>query len=43
LRRRNNQKQIETLVVDGDALLKRSFFGAKDVFNEKKEHIGGLY
>ena len=43
MRRRNNQKQIETLVVDGDALLKRSFFGAKDVFNEKKEHIGGLY
>jgi 5'-3' exonuclease len=43
LRRRNNQKNLETLVVDGDALLKRSFFGAKNVFNEKKEHIGGLY
>tara|TARA_R110000765_G_scaffold416250_1_gene517988 strand:- start:614 stop:1645 length:1032 start_codon:yes stop_codon:yes gene_type:complete len=43
LRPRNNQKQIETLVVDGDALLKRTFFGAKNVFNEKKEHIGGLF
>jgi len=30
-------------VVDGDALLKRTFFGAKNVFNENKEHIGGLY
>jgi len=30
-------------VVDGDALLKRAFFGAKNVFNENKEHIGGLY
>lgn len=43
MRRRNNQKHIETLIVDGDALLKRAFFGAKNVFNEKKEHIGGLY
>ena len=43
MRRRNNQKYIETLIVDGDALLKRAFFGAKNVFNEKKEHIGGLY
>jgi DNA polymerase-1 len=43
LRRRNNHKKFETLIVDGDALLKRAFFGAKNVFNENKEHIGGLY
>lgn len=43
MRRRNNQKKFETLIVDGDALLKRAFFGAKNVFNEEKEHIGGLF
>ena len=43
MRRRNNHKKFETLVVDGDALLKRAFFGAKNVFNDKKEHIGGLF
>lgn len=43
MRRRKNQKNLETLVVDGDALLKRAFFGAKNVFNDKKEHIGGLF
>ena len=43
MRRRNNQKKLETLVVDGDALLKRAFFGAKNVFNKEKEHIGGLF
>ena len=43
MRRRNNQKKIETLIVDGDALLKRAFFGAKNVYNENKDHIGGLF
>tara|TARA_R100000900_G_scaffold77856_1_gene61500 strand:- start:661 stop:1692 length:1032 start_codon:yes stop_codon:yes gene_type:complete len=43
LRPRNKQKKFETLVVDGDALLKRAFFGAKNVFNDKKEHIGGIF
>ena len=37
MRRRNNQKKLETLVVDGDALLKRAFFGAKNVFNKENE------
>tara|TARA_R110000803_G_scaffold47825_8_gene99642 strand:- start:8156 stop:9172 length:1017 start_codon:yes stop_codon:yes gene_type:complete len=43
LRRRNTLTNTQTLIVDGDALLKRAFFGAKDVFNQKKEHIGGIY
>ena len=43
MRRRNTLTNTQTLIVDGDALLKRAFFGAKDVFNQKKEHIGGIY
>lgn len=31
------------LLVDGNALFKRSFLGAKDVYNQNQEHIGGLY
>ena len=32
-----------TLLVDSNALLKRSFFGAKDAYTDKFGHIGGLY
>ncbi len=39
-------KSIElnhTLLIDGNALFKQSFFGAKDCYNEKGVHVGGLY
>ena len=32
-----------TLLVDGNALFKQSFFGAKDLYNENGVHVGGLY
>lgn len=32
-----------TLLVDSNALLKRSYFGAKDAYTDKFGHIGGLY
>lgn len=32
-----------TLLVDGNALFKLGFFGAKDEYNHRAEHIGGLY
>lgn len=32
-----------TLLVDGNALFKFGFFGAKDEYNHRGEHIGGLY
>jgi len=32
-----------TLLVDGNALFKRGFFGAKNQYNRDGEHIGGLY
>ena len=35
--------KTRTLLVDGNNLLKRSFHGAKDVYNSKGVHIGGLY
>jgi DNA polymerase-1 len=35
--------KIRTLLVDGSYLLQRSFHGAKDVYNSKGIHIGGLY
>lgn len=34
---------INTLLVDGNALFKVGFFGAKDEYNFRGEHIGGLY
>jgi 5'-3' exonuclease len=37
------QKNTNTLLVDGNALFKTGFFGAKNAFNHKGEHIGGLY
>ena len=36
-------KEINTLVVDGNALFKRGFLGAKDEYNSNGQHIGGLY
>ena len=35
--------KIRTLLVDGSYLLERSFHGAKDVYNSKGMHLGGLY
>jgi 5'-3' exonuclease len=32
-----------TLLVDGENLIKRAFLGAKDVYSEEFGHIGGLY
>lgn len=32
-----------TLLVDGNALFKVGFFGAKSEFNHRGEHIGGIY
>lgn len=37
------EKKINILLVDGNALFKRSFLGAKDVYNQKQQHIGGIY
>jgi 5'-3' exonuclease len=34
---------LNTLLVDGNSLFKRSILGAKDVYNQKQEHIGGIY
>jgi len=36
-------KVINTLLVDGNALFKFGFFGAKDEYNHRGEHIGGIY
>jgi len=37
------QQIINTLLVDGNALFKFGFFGAKGEYNHRGEHIGGLY
>lgn len=38
------RKQLKhTLLVDGNALFKFGFFGAKDMYSKDGEHIGGLY
>lgn len=34
---------INTLLVDGNALFKLGFFGAKGEYNHRGEHIGGVY
>lgn len=36
-------KITNTLLVDGNALFKVGFFGAKNEYNHRGEHIGGLY
>ena len=38
-----SQKIQNTLLVDGNALYKRGFIGAKDVYNSKGKPIGGVY
>jgi 5'-3' exonuclease len=37
------KKVINTLLVDGNALFKLGFFGAKGEYNHRGQHIGGLY
>lgn len=38
------EKKIQkTLLVDGNALFKTGFFGAKNSFNQHGNHIGGIY
>jgi DNA polymerase-1 len=34
---------LNTLLVDGNSLFKRSILGAKNVYNQNQEHIGGIY
>jgi len=36
-------KEINTLVVDGNALFKTGFHGANNEFNRNGQHIGGIY
>lgn len=45
---RNGEKKKEkkiqnTLLVDGNALFKTGFFGAKNSYNQNGQHIGGVY
>ena len=41
---KNGKSKItNTLLVDGNALYKRSFIGARDEYNKDGEHIGGVY
>ena len=37
------EKKINTLLVDGNALFKVGFFGAKNQYNHHGNHVGGLY
>jgi 5'-3' exonuclease len=37
------EKTQNTLLVDGNALFKTGYFGAKDEYNSNGQHIGGLY
>lgn len=37
------EKEINTLVIDGNSLFKRGFHGAKDEYNKDGHHIGGIY
>lgn len=39
----NVEPIIDTLIIDGNALFKLGFYGAKDQFNRNGDHIGGLY
>ena len=43
---RNGEKVLKiqnTLLVDGNALFKTGFFGAKDQYNQHGNHVGGIY
>lgn len=37
------EKKINTLLVDGNALFKVGYFGAKDLYNDDGRHVGGIY
>ena len=37
------EEMKKTLLIDGNALLKVSYHGAKNEFNERGEHIGAIY
>jgi len=37
------EPRIETLLIDGNSLFKKSFHGAKNEFNSNGEHVGGIY
>lgn len=37
------EKKQNTLLVDGNALFKHGFFGAKNQYNHHGQHVGGLY
>ncbi len=37
------EKTENTLLVDGNALFKTGYFGAKDLYNEHGNHIGGVF
>ena len=37
------EKTINTLLVDGNALFKVGYFGAKNQYNDNGQHVGGLY
>lgn len=37
------KKTQNTLLVDGNALFKTAFFGAKNSYNQKGQHVGGIY
>lgn len=37
------EKVQNTLLVDGNALFKTGYFGAKDMYNREGQHIGGIY
>jgi 5'-3' exonuclease len=36
-------KSVNTLIIDGNALFKNAFHGAKDLYNKQGHHIGGVY
>lgn len=43
---KNGEKSLKTyntLLIDGNALFKTGYFGAKDEYNSNGEHVGGLY
>lgn len=35
--------EYNTLLIDGNSVFKRGYYGAKDMFNPSGEHVGGLY
>lgn len=37
------EEKNNTLIIDGNSLFKTGFHGAKDAYNHKGQHIGGLY